>query len=87
LDVWFKNGGKEKRVRLMTAHIQWITNEFSLRCGPNLDVQWEPGAKKFDYGSVDLASLTVPKGRKGDSGTDGGWGPPGGKSKTTGLIR
>ena len=85
MDVWFKTGGKDKRIRLMTAHVQWITNEFSLRCGSDLDVQWEPGAKKFDYGSVDLASLSVPKGRKAAS-DNGGWGATGGKSKTSGLI-
>jgi hypothetical protein len=30
------------------------------------------GAKKFDYGSVELAQLPLPKGRKDDS--NGGWG-------------
>ncbi len=32
LDVWFKTGGKEKRIRMMTSHVQWVTNEFALRC-------------------------------------------------------
>lgn len=32
LDIWFKTGGKEKRIRMMTAHVQWITNELALRC-------------------------------------------------------
>jgi hypothetical protein len=32
LDVWFKTGGKEKRIRMMTSHVQWTTNEFALRC-------------------------------------------------------
>ncbi len=84
LDVWFKTGGKERRIRLMSAHVQWITNELALRVGPELEVQWEPGAKKFDYGSVELASLSVPKGRKDDS--NGGWGSVGQKSKTAGII-
>lgn len=84
LDVWFKTGGKEKRIRLMTAHVQYVTNEMALRVGPELDVQWEPGAKKFDYGSVDLAQVPLPKGRANGMDNDG-WGM-GGKSKTTGLI-
>ncbi len=84
LDVWFKTGGKERRIRLMSAHVQWITNEMALRVGTELEVQWEPGAKKFDYGSVELAALSVPKGRKDDG--NGGWGSVGVKSKTAGLI-
>jgi hypothetical protein len=84
LDVWFKTGGKERRIRIMSAHMQWITNELALRVGPELEVQWEPGAKKFDYGSLSLAELSVPKGRKDDG--NGGWGSVGQKSKTAGLI-
>ena len=83
LDIWFKTGGKERRIRMMTAHVQWITNEMALRVGPELEVQWEPGAKKFDYGSVALASMVVPRGRKQG---DGGWGTQGQPSKTAGLL-
>jgi hypothetical protein len=41
LDVWFKSGGKEKRIRVMTAHVQWITNEFALRCKRKEEMQSE----------------------------------------------
>ncbi len=37
-----------------------------------MDVQFEPGVKKFDFGSVELAQLPLPRGRKDDS--NGGWG-------------
>lgn len=90
MDIWFKGGGKEKRIRFMTAHIQWITNEFGIRCGndfpscffllfcffskgPELDVQWEPGAKKFDFGSVELAQRMPPRrGKEKEAGYSGG---------------
>jgi len=68
LDIWFTN---ETRVRLMSAHIQAITNELCLRHPEkNVPVEFEPGVIKFDYGS---SSITYSFGRK-DGGFGGGTG-------------
>ena len=55
----------------MTSFIQYVVNEFVLRCGEHVSVEWEPGSKKFDYGSVDLSVMPRRKGRSGGGGIFG----------------
>eukprot|EP01127_Copromyxa_protea_P002557 TRINITY_DN1245_c0_g1_i2.p1 TRINITY_DN1245_c0_g1~~TRINITY_DN1245_c0_g1_i2.p1 ORF type:complete len:455 (-),score=67.76 TRINITY_DN1245_c0_g1_i2:108-1472(-) len=68
-DIRFVERINRPRFRFMSSYIQIITNELILRAkdiGTSLDVVFEPGAQKFDYGNARI-SATPPVSRDSNS--------------------
>eukprot|EP01102_Stenamoeba_stenopodia_P011307 TRINITY_DN345_c1_g3_i2.p1 TRINITY_DN345_c1_g3~~TRINITY_DN345_c1_g3_i2.p1 ORF type:complete len:531 (+),score=125.41 TRINITY_DN345_c1_g3_i2:236-1828(+) len=62
------------RLRLMSSHLQSITNELVLRTEPGqILVAFEPGVTVFEYGSFNIADKANGTGKKKDAPGSGGF--------------